>query len=630
MSNPKFFFYLLLIKLCCLSQNAVHGQTALIKQKQAGLRFIKDSFSLVDNLNQIGLLYHVKDLDSCFHYAMKAKGISNRLHYHKGITDADNTIAITLFLRGLFKESLALFSKVLVAYQEQADTVNTGQVLSNISTVYNAMGDSAKSAAFSRRAFQMISNPEQDSTISTLYINYCLCNPALSDDSVRYYLDKSREIANRYKDERMLILAMQAQADRMLKKGQRQGVLALIKKSLDWSRNIGMEYFEINALWLSGDYYKDVPDSILGYYQQAYRLIEQMGYFCVKTPTLQVILNYTELSGNKEGIIRVQRLLTSALTAENENLKKFIGDYVRYNAIQDDNNLLETSNKNKQTKIWWLLAAFVTTAVLLILIFRQYRVSRRLNRKISEQNIHMQKALTDLEQSQADNTWMMKIVAHDLRNPVSALRSMAELMLEDPNRSAEDKTILELMRNSCESSLELISDLLQVQQRGEELMKESVDMGHLLHYCVELLHFKAAQKTQQILLQAGYVVIYANREKIWRVISNLITNAIKFSPVGADILVCLEVKSDVVIVTVQDNGIGIPAEMKEKIFDMFTRAKRTGTAGEQSYGLGLAISKQIVEAHGGSIWYESELGIGTTFFVELPLNHKSSSQAASV
>jgi signal transduction histidine kinase len=74
-----------------------------------------------------------------------------------------------------------------------------------------------------------------------------------------------------------------------------------------------------------------------------------------------------------------------------------------------------------------------------------------------------------------------------------------------------------------------------------------------------------------------------------------------------------------VLIAVKDHGIGIPAEMKDKIFDMFTEAKRTGTAGEQAFGLGLAISKQIVEAHGGKIWFESKPGQGTTFYVELPV-----------
>ncbi|HEY9197579.1 MAG TPA: ATP-binding protein [Mucilaginibacter sp.] len=74
-----------------------------------------------------------------------------------------------------------------------------------------------------------------------------------------------------------------------------------------------------------------------------------------------------------------------------------------------------------------------------------------------------------------------------------------------------------------------------------------------------------------------------------------------------------------VLISVEDHGIGIPDEMKDKIFDMFTQAKRSGTAGEQAFGLGLAISKQIIEAHSGRIWFESLPGNGTTFYVELPV-----------
>lgn len=81
----------------------------------------------------------------------------------------------------------------------------------------------------------------------------------------------------------------------------------------------------------------------------------------------------------------------------------------------------------------------------------------------------------------------------------------------------------------------------------------------------------------------------------------------------------METKSDEVTVSVADQGIGIPEEMKDKIFNMFTEAKRTGTEGEQPFGMGLAIAKQIVEVHGGTIWYESTPGTGTTFYVKLPV-----------
>ncbi|KIO78233.1 hypothetical protein TH53_04770 [Pedobacter lusitanus] len=100
--------------------------------------------------------------------------------------------------------------------------------------------------------------------------------------------------------------------------------------------------------------------------------------------------------------------------------------------------------------------------------------------------------------------------------------------------------------------------------------------------------------------------------------SNLIGNAIKFSPEHAVITVRMEEKPESVLIAIADNGIGIPLGIRNKIFDVFGQAKRSGTAGEQSFGLGLAISKQIIENHGGKIWVDSETNQGSTFFVELP------------
>ena len=102
-----------------------------------------------------------------------------------------------------------------------------------------------------------------------------------------------------------------------------------------------------------------------------------------------------------------------------------------------------------------------------------------------------------------------------------------------------------------------------------------------------------------------------------RVINNLLGNALKFSREGGVInLVLTESKSSVKL-EVSDTGIGIPENLIPQLFEMFTPSKRPGTAGEKSFGLGLAICKQIVEAHGGKIWVKSEVGKGSSFYVEL-------------
>ncbi len=99
--------------------------------------------------------------------------------------------------------------------------------------------------------------------------------------------------------------------------------------------------------------------------------------------------------------------------------------------------------------------------------------------------------------------------------------------------------------------------------------------------------------------------------------SNLINNAIKFSPDGAHIEVELKRQNGNVRVAVKDQGIGIPPSMQGKIFSQTTEVKRKGTRGEASFGFGLSISKQIIEAHDGIIWFETEEGKGTTFYIEM-------------
>ena len=108
-------------------------------------------------------------------------------------------------------------------------------------------------------------------------------------------------------------------------------------------------------------------------------------------------------------------------------------------------------------------------------------------------------------------------------------------------------------------------------------------------------------------------------EKFRRVIRNLITNAIKFSPEYSKIKVSAEIREGHLLVKVKDKGIGIPDQLKDKIFDPFTTAKRFGTSGEKPIGLGLSIAKQIVEAHGGEIWFKSNEGGGTSFYIEIPV-----------
>jgi len=195
-------------------------------------------------------------------------------------------------------------------------------------------------------------------------------------------------------------------------------------------------------------------------------------------------------------------------------------------------------------------------------------------------------------------------------------------MAEESEYTDEQKELIILIRETSNNSIELINEILEATDNTltkTNKEKELVEINSLLSNSVELLRFKAAEKDQQIVVELMEIPVelYINREQIWRVISNLISNAIKFSLPDTIINVKLSDDAGTVKISVEDNGIGIPDNLKDKIFNMFTDAKRPGTAGERSFGLGLSICQQIVENHGGKIWFESEADKGTAFYITL-------------
>lgn len=277
--------------------------------------------------------------------------------------------------------------------------------------------------------------------------------------------------------------------------------------------------------------------------------------------------------------------------------------------------------KNNEIKTVYLIAVLLFLAMaisLALLIWRSLRRTLDHVRNLTTLNQQFTRAISALKKSQEDNIRMVKIVAHDLRGPIGAMITGVSTMIMDTSRGP-DITLLRLLKTSGENALALTNDLLLVNPEIEDFEKENVELQELVRHSIDLLQHKAAEKCQTIRLEGRSLTLQLSREKMWRVFSNLIANAIKFSPMHTTITVNLDYDAGQALVSIKDQGIGIPLELKDKVFDMFTKAKRRGTGGEQSFGLGLAISRQIVEAHGGRIWFESGSGEGTTFFMSLPL-----------
>lgn len=240
------------------------------------------------------------------------------------------------------------------------------------------------------------------------------------------------------------------------------------------------------------------------------------------------------------------------------------------------------------------------------------------NLRSAEKEIQASKSI--IKCSEVDKDGMFNALVHDLRNPIVGILGLTELILKNSNLDKEVVNLLRLIKEASSQSFDMITSLVnaRLDANVEQVRREKTDLTKLLKYSVGILKQKAREKNQKVLLHApNPVYAFIDAEKIIRVFDNLITNAIKFSPEATEISVFVTKLDNKITISVKDRGIGIPFELRPKIFDMFSSSKRTGTRQEPSFGLGLSICKQIVEAHGGKIWFNSSLTNGTSFYVEL-------------
>jgi signal transduction histidine kinase len=275
-----------------------------------------------------------------------------------------------------------------------------------------------------------------------------------------------------------------------------------------------------------------------------------------------------------------------------------------------------------------LIVVAILSLAVILLIYQNWKRSksniaglRSLNQQVMEQKVKLEETLAELEHQSREKDRILRVVAHDLRNPIGGVASVSGLLLSEP-LSDDQKEMMELIQNACQDALLLINEILEISaiNSPSSLPVEPTDVNTLTFNTIELLRFKATEKGQQLTLEAfpQPAIAMANREKLARVISNLISNAIKFNRSGGKTVVKVEKAGEHILISVADNGIGIPDSIKGKVFDIFTDAKRSGTAGEKPFGLGLSISRQIVEALAGRIWFENNPGGGTIFYIELP------------
>ncbi len=228
-------------------------------------------------------------------------------------------------------------------------------------------------------------------------------------------------------------------------------------------------------------------------------------------------------------------------------------------------------------------------------------------------------------------------LSHELRTPLAIILNQS-LMLRDPT-FRKTRTALEALGltigDSAEQLLSLVNEILELARSelgGIELELEDVQLGELLRQFGGTVEGLASSAGLELQIEPPRRLppVRADRERLRQILLNLVDNAVKYTPEGGTIRLDATARNGSVNVAIRDSGVGIPPDVGERIFDPFFRVPGTkAQRGQASSGLGLALTKRLVEAHGGEIWFTSEPQKGTTFNVTLPAARKTTKKKAA-
>ncbi len=298
----------------------------------------------------------------------------------------------------------------------------------------------------------------------------------------------------------------------------------------------------------------------------------------------------------------------------------FVPPYNNLNVINDIREVLP-------------LLPFLVAELIIALITAQ-RESAKRRAFVAEQDMllhaeELEKTNKRLEEANQLKTHFISMASHELKTPITAIRGQAQIALRKLKKQKDDSPELESIYASLEKIdmqthrlHTLVDDLLDMSalQAGKmHLRLHRCDLNALCEEVVAEQHL-LSNRTIELVVPEKALILRADSERVGQVITNLLTNAIKYSLPGSPIRLAASKQAAGVLIEIHNEGEAISQEQQVHLFELFYRASNAQNSSKQGWGLGLAISKDIVERHGGRIWVQSVEGEGTTFCVELPLS----------
>jgi PAS domain S-box-containing protein len=228
--------------------------------------------------------------------------------------------------------------------------------------------------------------------------------------------------------------------------------------------------------------------------------------------------------------------------------------------------------------------------------------------------------LAELNQAKSD---FVSIVSHEFRTPLTVIQGFSEMLRDEEIDPEEIKEYAGDINTEAVRLNRMINELLDLERMESGRMtlhRQATDLNAVIREVVERMSANAPGHTLDLALDPDLPIFEGDQDKLVQVLTNLLHNAVKYSPDGGTVVIASRIEGPLAHVEVRDQGLGIPAEALDTIFERYSRIESPTNRHIQGTGLGLPIVRQIVEMHGGRVWAESTLGAGSVFHFTIPLH----------
>lgn len=547
-----------------------------------------------------------------------------------------NQLGSLLTSNGKLSEGIGHYRIAIRIFEEKKDSVSMAQVLSRIGLIYNNLQDWDNAVTYMKKSEAIALAISDSSALGLVYNNLgsLLMDIGKYAEAEEYY-QKAIPIARQRQDHGDMVYLYANRVENFVKMGdlgraernlRRADSLLVIDTNHDLQNLVDFAHARVMAAkgnipetqeYLRRAYEQAVAENNVDLYAYTYLTMAAIE---------KQIGNYQQALTHTEEYYKIMDTLRSA-----ENMRSLEEMNMEFEAEKErsEKALVLADQKSLETKQRYLLVIAIATIAFLALVsiisLRANRRNRQFNKVLKERQSTIEKQFqeldkthNELQESHAEQDALMAIVAHDLKAPLNKIFSLLRMIEAFKDNPDQQNAMVAKAYEIIAGGQTLIDELVLVSsldktQKAVEL--EETNLNDVLQACYSSFLARAADKGIELKLEIpGQAVhFHTHRDYLNRILDNLVSNALKFSPRETTVKISMAANADSCAVSIQDQGPGIAQAEQGQLFRKFAKLSNRPTGGESSTGLGLSIVKTLVEKLKGEITFTSEVGRGTEF-----------------